>query len=129
MKVSVALITDDLQRVLITQRAVHISHGGFWEFPGGKLEPKESPEKALFREVKEEVGLDVLACRYIDEVYYQYDDYAVTLYGYHVYSYRGQAKCCEAQTGLSWVTLDELANYNFPRANQALINKFMENNI
>jgi len=40
VKVAVALITDAEQRLLITQRAAHSSHAGFWEFPGGKLEKK-----------------------------------------------------------------------------------------
>src|SRR5476651_2620261 len=102
MKVSVAIITDKYQNILLTQRAAHISHGGFWEFPGGKLECNESPEMALFREVKEEVGLDVLAYRYLGVVRHQYDTNSVILYGYHVSEYRGEATCCESQTALHW---------------------------
>jgi 8-oxo-dGTP diphosphatase len=44
-------------RVLLTQRPPDASHAGLWEFPGGKIEPGESPEAALVREVREELGV------------------------------------------------------------------------
>ena len=124
VRVAVALITDEHQRILITQRAAHSSHGGFWEFPGGKLELNESPEYALFREVFEEVGLDVLVYCYLGKVHHQYDSRQVTLYGYHVRQHRGFATCRESQTGLRWVKIEELVNYDFPAANQQLIDLF-----
>ena len=121
IRVAVAIITDERQRLLITQRAAHSSHAGFWEFPGGKLELNESPEQALFREVTEEVGLEILAYRYLGEVQHQYDSRHVTLFGYHVVQYRGEAACLECQTGLRWVNINDLVNYEFPAANQQLI--------
>jgi len=124
IKVSVAIITDRQKRILITQRAAHISHGGFWEFPGGKVESYEPPEIALLREVREEVGLDVVSYRYLGEVHHRYDEYQVILYGYHVQKYGGEASICESQTGLCWVYLNELENYNFPLANKELIRRY-----
>lgn len=124
IKVSVAIITDSCDQILITQRAAHISHGGYWEFPGGKVELNEPPEIALLREVNEEVGLDVLSYRYLGEVQHQYDDYQVILFGYHVNHYRGKASCRETQTGLQWVNFLELGDYNFPLANKKLIQLF-----
>ncbi len=128
IRVAVALITDESQRILITQRAAHSPHGGFWEFPGGKLELNESPESALFREVAEEVGLDVLVYCYLGEVRHQYDGRHVTLYGYHVRQYKGNATCRESQTGLCWVDIENLVNYDFPAANQQLIDLFCKAN-
>jgi 8-oxo-dGTP diphosphatase len=60
--VAVALI-DDENRVLMQQRNLGGVHGGLWEFPGGKLEPGESPEHAAVRELAEELGivLDIAA--------------------------------------------------------------------
>ena len=121
LRVAVAFIIDEAQHVLITQRAPHLSHGGYWEFPGGKLEQNESPEIALLREVEEEVGLAVLAYRYLGEVHHAYESYRVTLYGYLVHHYRGSATCRETQTDLRWVTREACANYPFPEANTALI--------
>lgn len=58
--VAVALVDGD-GRVLVQQRPVGKSMAGLWEFPGGKVEPGETPEAALIRELKEELGIDVTA--------------------------------------------------------------------
>lgn len=54
--VAVALI-DRNRRILMQQRRADRAHGGLWEFPGGKIEPGESPESALVREIEEELGI------------------------------------------------------------------------
>jgi preprotein translocase subunit SecA len=120
---AVAMIIDEQNRLLLTQRALHLSLGGFWEFPGGKLESNETPEMALCREIKEEVGLDVLAFRYLGEVHHDYGTYQVILHGYIVHQFRGVAVCREAQTDLRWVHQDELTHFAFPEANQPLISR------
>jgi 8-oxo-dGTP diphosphatase len=58
--VAVALI-DTRGRVLLQKRRAGGEHGGLWEFPGGKIEPGESPESALLREIEEELGIVVAA--------------------------------------------------------------------
>ena len=55
---AVALIDAD-GRVLLAQRPEGKAMAGLWEFPGGKVEPGETPEAALIRELKEELGIDV----------------------------------------------------------------------
>lgn len=121
IKVAIAVIMDQHNRVLITQRAPHLSKGGYWEFPGGKLESNESPEMALIREVSEEVGLEIIVYDYLGDVSHSYETYQLTLYGYVVRQYRGEARCCESQTGIRWVSLDELEHYDFPEANKQII--------
>ena len=123
MRAAIAVIMDEQKRVLITQRALHLSKGGYWEFPGGKLELNESPELALIREVHEEVGLDIVSYHYLGEVHHSYDTYEVILYGYVIHQYRGEARCCESQLGIRWVSLDKLSDYDFPEANRQLIEK------
>lgn len=123
IKAAIAVVMDEKKRLLITQRAPHLSKGGYWEFPGGKLEWNESPELALIREVHEEVGLEIISYDYLGDVHHAYDTYQVTLYGYVVHQYRGVARCCESQTGIRWVSLDELVDYDFPEANRQLIDK------
>jgi 8-oxo-dGTP diphosphatase len=56
--VAAALIRDD-GRILIQQRPAAKQHGGLWEFPGGKIEAAETPEVALARELREELGIQV----------------------------------------------------------------------
>lgn len=121
MKVVVAVIIDSQQQVLITQRALHLSHGGFWEFPGGKVEENENPIAALKREIKEEVGLEVLECVFLGEVQHTYQDKPVELLIYRVLVYTGKASCCEDQMDLRWVSLSSLYQFKFPAANQAII--------
>lgn len=121
MKVVVAIITDEERRILITQRAPYASHGGMWEFPGGKLEPDESATSALIREVKEEVGIEVLEYAFLGEVSHVYSHQAVTLLVYHVSSHRGEAMCCEDQTDMRWVDIANLATFEFPEANHIIM--------
>lgn len=59
--VAAALIVNDAGGILLTQRGPTQAMAGFWEFPGGKLEEGESPEAALVREVREELGVDAEA--------------------------------------------------------------------
>lgn len=127
IKAAIAIVMDEAKRVLVTQRAPHSSKAGYWEFPGGKLERHESPELALIRELHEEVGLEILSYHYLGEVHHHYDAYQVILYGYLVDEYRGKARCRESQTGMQWLTIDALKDYQFPEANRQLIDIITNN--
>ncbi|KTC95286.1 8-oxo-dGTP diphosphatase MutT [Legionella feeleii] len=121
MKVAVAIIFDQEQRVLITRRPVHAAHGGMWEFPGGKLEANELPEQALIREIKEEVGIDILDYRFLTEVTHSYDAQVVHLLVFIITCYEGKPSCRESQLALHWVGIEDLDNYQFPEANIEII--------
>jgi 8-oxo-dGTP diphosphatase len=121
MKVAVGVITNPQQKILITRRPEHISYGGYWEFPGGKLEPNETAARALVRELKEEVGIDVLEHRFMGEVQYQYQEKHICLLVHHVSNFTGIAAVQEFQLGLRWVNIDELQQYDFPPANVEII--------
>lgn len=121
IKVAVGVVFDDKQRILITQRAEHISHGGFWEFPGGKLEADELAEAALVREIKEEVGVDVLEYRFLGDLNHDYGTRAVHLFVFAVNKHQGEARRCELQSDLRWVAVEDLEQYQFPEANQQII--------
>ncbi len=127
IKVAVAVITDAEERILITQRSMDKAYGGFWEFPGGKLEKDEEASLALAREIKEEVGLDVVRYTYLGEVNYLYKEQPISLLIYHIYDYQGKAQCYEAQTDLRWAAIDELHHFQFPPANVEIINLIKEN--
>ncbi|NLB13869.1 MAG: (deoxy)nucleoside triphosphate pyrophosphohydrolase, partial [Gammaproteobacteria bacterium] len=59
VEVVAAAITDPRGRVLLARRTVGRDLAGLWEFPGGKVEPGETPEQALVRELREELGIEV----------------------------------------------------------------------
>ena len=120
MKVAIAIIKDDQNRILITQRPLHTSHGGYWEFPGGKLEENELAEQALVREIKEEIGLDVHDYEFLGDIKYQYPNKLVHLLVFHVRSFSGTPECMEGQLNMKWVEKDQLKQYDFPQANQAV---------
>ncbi|MGC1182843.1 8-oxo-dGTP diphosphatase MutT [Legionella sp.] len=121
MKVAVAVIVDTQQRILITQRPLHAPHGGCWEFPGGKLEDNELPEQALIREVREEVGLEVLSYQFLGEVNHQYSDNSVQLFIFCVSQFSGSPLCIEGQLAMKWVSQKELNPADFPKANREVI--------
>ena len=93
-----------------------------WEFPGGKLEAGELATEALVREIKEEVGLDVLGYDHLGDVHHIYTpEHAVSLCVYRVHDFQGEAACCEEQMDLRWVPLARLADFQFPAANIKII--------
>jgi 8-oxo-dGTP diphosphatase len=120
-EVAVAIVFDKKQRVLITRRPLHAAHGGLWEFPGGKLETNELPAQALIREIREEVGIDILDYRFLGEVIHSYGSKVVNLLVFAIVGYEGKPSCCESQLALHWVNIDELDNYRFPEANIRII--------
>lgn len=121
LKVAVAIIFDEQNRVLITQRSMQVDHAGLWEFPGGKLEEDELPASALVREIKEEVGIDALSYSFLGEVVHHYETKTVQLLIYVIDDYQGEARCCESQLALRWVSPKELGNFAFPAANFRVI--------
>lgn len=120
LKVAVAIITDEEQRVLIAQRPLHVPQGGLWEFPGGKLEPNETAEHALIREIREEIGLEVKKCHLLGEIEHQYPDKLVQLMVFHVTEYSGEAACLEGQLDIKWMDKELLNANQFPEANCAI---------
>jgi len=105
-------------KLLITRRALNISQGGKWEFPGGKIEKGEQPFDALVREMKEELGIDVSAATHVMDI-----AGAITLMVYQVTAYAGVPRCCESQLAMRWVNVAELDLYEFPAPNADIIRR------
>ena len=111
-------------KVLISCRPNHLHKGGFWEFPGGKLETGEDAKDGLFRELNEELGIEVTEALPFMQVSHDYPDKKVFLDVWIVSSFSGEERGVEGQT-ISWVSLNEITNYSFPEANQSVLDKLL----
>jgi 8-oxo-dGTP diphosphatase len=119
--VACALVDVD-KRVLIAQRPPGKALAGFWEFPGGKLDPGERPEQALIRELHEEIGITVQeACLApLTFASHAYDDFHLLMPLYICRRWEGQVIAREGQT-LAWVRANRLREYKMPAADIPLI--------
>ncbi len=73
-----AIIEKD-GKILVAKRRISQSQGGFWEFPGGKINGQETPEQAVIREIREELGIEILVEKKLDPVSYSYPGKEVLL--------------------------------------------------
>lgn len=105
---------------LIAKRQAHQHLGGLWEFPGGKIAPEETPEEALIREFKEEVGVVTRDWRPLIEIPWVYETRSVRLKVYQTDRFEGTPVGEEGQT-LKWCPLAKLTEYGFPPANQGIL--------
>ena len=119
--VAVALLDTD-HRILLAQRPTGKSMAGLWEFPGGKVEPGETPEAALVRELQEELGIDVRASCLAPLTFasHSYETFHLLMPLYVCRSWRGKVTPREGQR-IAWVTAQALRDYPMPPADAPLI--------
>jgi 8-oxo-dGTP diphosphatase len=118
--VAVGVILNAREQVLIARRSIDSHQGGLWEFPGGKLETGESVEQALFRELKEELAIEVSECSALVSIEHDYGDKLVLLDVCMVHAFTGDPVGVEGQV-LRWIRIDQLEDYQFPAANKPIV--------
>jgi 8-oxo-dGTP diphosphatase len=112
-------------RVLVGQRPENHSLAGQWEFPGGKIEAGETPEKALARELEEELDIDAsigdlkMACTH------SYGDVGILILFYEVLFWKGEPKA-KHHLALEWIYPEELLDRSIPEANRKLIDQIFK---
>ncbi len=123
MEVSAAVITNGSE-VLCFQKGQnkHEYLSNRFEFPGGKLEPSESPEEALIRELKEELDYDAsaLPLTYFRSIDYDYDDFSVRLH-YFIIRDPNPVLRLKEHIDAQWHALDDLWNLNWAGADLELV--------
>ena len=119
--VSIALINNE-NEILLSKRPEKKHLSGFWEFPGGKVEEGETPEKALIREVKEELNIEInnkcIAPLSFSE--FDYINFQLLLLLYVCRRWDGEPMSME-NNKLEWVKPNMLRDYKMPPADDALI--------
>jgi len=124
--VAVALVDPDM-RVLIAQRPAGKALAGLWEFPGGKVETGESPEAALIRELREELGIEVAepCLAPLSFASHAYDDFHLLMPLYICRRWQGFVSSREGQA-LKWVAPATLPDYPMPPADKPLISALLD---
>jgi 8-oxo-dGTP diphosphatase len=120
VRVTAGAIVDSAL-LLICQRAVGGAHAGKWEFPGGKMEPGESLEVALRRELQEELGIEATIGPALWETRHQYpgrDPFVLTFF--LVTAYEGTA-VNRVFEDVQWVTVGRLAEFDFLEGDREFI--------
>jgi 8-oxo-dGTP diphosphatase len=120
--VAAAALVNDENHVLIAERPAGRSMAGLWEFPGGKVEPGETPEQALVRELHEELGIDVcLTCLApFTFASHSYPDFHLLMPLFLCRTWDGEITPREGQR-LKWVRAMRLADYPMPPADLPLL--------
>ncbi|WP_299787504.1 8-oxo-dGTP diphosphatase MutT [uncultured Marivita sp.] len=118
---AVALIDPD-GRILLAQRPEGKSMAGLWEFPGGKVEPCETPEQALIRELHEELGIDTWESCLAPLTFasHSYETFHLLMPLFACRKWKGTPESKEGQA-LKWVRANQLRDYPMPPADIPLI--------
>lgn len=118
---AVALVDVD-GRVLIARRPEGKTMAGLWEFPGGKVQDSETPEAALIRELKEELGIDTEQSCLAPLTFasHAYDEFHLLMPLYVCRVWQGTPKALEEQE-LAWVSPLRLRDYPMPPADRPLV--------
>ncbi|MDO5611687.1 MAG: 8-oxo-dGTP diphosphatase MutT [Paracoccus sp. (in: a-proteobacteria)] len=120
--VAAVLLIDPEGRVLLARRPEGKSMAGLWEFPGGKVEPGETPETALIRELNEELGIETWDSCLAPLTFasHSYDDFHLLMPLFACRRWQGIAHPREGQE-LAWVRAEKLGDYPMPPADIPLI--------
>lgn len=117
------------KKVFLAKRNEHSHQGGLWEFPGGKIEPGESPRVCLERELFEELGVRAFIGEYITESIFKYPEKEIRLLAY--FASISEKPSLREHEAFMWVSFKELLDYPLAPADrpiaQAVITK-LENN-
>lgn len=124
--IGVAVIWNDRGEILIDRRRPNGLLGGLWEFPGGKIEPGETVEDCIKREILEEIGIAIEVGEHLITIDRVYTQLHVTLTVHQCRYLTGIPQAIECDE-IRWVTLDEIDKFAFPEANAQIIKALRQN--
>lgn len=125
IRVTAAIIIHD-QKVLVARRKPGGKMEGYWEFPGGKIDPNETPEDCLRREIDEELGIrDLVIQRHFITTIHTYSFAEIELIVF-LCSCRTLPHSSQAHDSLEWTTLDQLEKYQWAPADIPAVQKLLK---
>ncbi len=110
----------DRQNILIDRRLPDDSFGGYWEFPGGKVEAGENAIACIKREIQEEIGIEIEVGEHLITINNDYAEFSMALIVHHCYHLAGEPQLLEC-TEVRWIDVADLDQYQFPPANHEII--------
>jgi 8-oxo-dGTP diphosphatase len=125
MKEVTAAIIIKSGKILICQRSKTDNLSGKWEFPGGKIEPGETPEECLKREIKEELSIEVEVCGKFGESIYEYPAGEIKLMAFYADWKSGDIEL-NVHDSFEWVSKESIGEFNFAPADIPFVNKIAE---
>ncbi len=119
-----AAILEKDGRIIIAQRKSKDHLAGKWEFPGGKIEPGETPEKCLARELNEEFNIEVSVGDFLGSIIYHYDHISIELMAFRTIWVGGEINSTD-HNDYKWVTIHELDQFDFAPADRQFVDKLI----
>lgn len=120
-RIGVGIVWDrDRQHILIDRRLPDNELGGYWEFPGGKIESNEDAAACIKRELMEELAIEVEVSDHLITIDHEYETLRVTLIVHHCLHIAGEPQAI-ACTEMRWVKLANLDQYQLPAANYQIV--------
>ncbi|BBO86294.1 NUDIX hydrolase [Desulfosarcina ovata subsp. sediminis] len=123
IKVTAAILEKNGQ-IIIAQRKSGDHLSGLWEFPGGKIEPGESPEACLARELNEEFNIEVTIGDFLGSNVHHYDHISIELMAYRASWVSGTISMNDHKA-YRWVTVDQLTDYEFTSADVPFVDMLL----
>jgi 8-oxo-dGTP diphosphatase len=125
--VTAAILVKD-GKVLIAKRKSTDKLPDKWEFPGGKIEPDETPRDCLAREMVEEFGITVSVSEFLGESVYHYDHGTIRLLAYRA-CWCGGNFCLKDHADYYWATVNQLSDFDFAPADIPFVDSIVSGNI
>lgn len=119
-RIGVAVIWNESAQILIDKRKLSGSMGGLWEFPGGKIEAGETVVECIVREIREELGIEIVVGEHLISIEHTYPAFNITIIVHNCQHSSGIPQPIECDE-IRWVSVSDFDKYEFPAANSAII--------
>lgn len=120
-----AIMENEQGEIFCAKRSETMTLPNYWEFPGGKLEPEETKEEALAREIKEELGCEIQVGQQVEDTTYDYDSFIVRLETFKAKIIEGQPTLVE-HADAKWLPKEKLHQLNWAPADIPAVKRLQE---